>query len=211
MRASAFGTTALSAFAPRLPPTTSSLSGPLRPAKRVAGSGCDSEGRAQRIADPLRLLQHVRERGEDAVGHAGQHLVGEPGHRVLLVQHQRLVEQHAHHAAREGDVAAQAEHHVGPHAAHHGRGSARRRAAGACGSRASVSGPLPRTPPNCTGSKAKPRGGTSFSSMLPGAPSQCTRQPRSRRASATARPGKMWPPVPPAMTSAVRLIPGLRA
>ena len=51
-------------------------------------------------------------------------------------------------------------------------------------------------------SKAKPRGGTSWLSMLPGPPSQWTRQTRSRSASATARPGKMWPPVPPAMTSA---------
>ncbi|MDT4813238.1 hypothetical protein FQZ97_462140 [compost metagenome] len=41
MRASAFGTTAFSAFAPRLPPTTSSFSGPLRPAKRSAGAGCE--------------------------------------------------------------------------------------------------------------------------------------------------------------------------
>ena len=51
-------------------------------------------------------------------------------------------------------------------------------------------------------SNAKPRGGTSWLSMLPGPPSQCTRQPRSRSASATARPGKMCPPVPPAMTRA---------
>jgi hypothetical protein len=50
MRASAFGTTALSAFAPRLPPTTSSFSGPLRPAKRLAGSGC--ERKAERSGLP---------------------------------------------------------------------------------------------------------------------------------------------------------------
>ncbi len=36
--ASAFGTTSLSACAPRLPPTTRTFSGPLRPAKRSAGS-----------------------------------------------------------------------------------------------------------------------------------------------------------------------------
>ncbi len=70
------------------------------------------------------------------------------------------------------------------------------------GSSTSVDTPLPRTPPNSTASNGKPRGGTSCCSMLPGAPSQCTRQPRARRPSATARPGKMWPPVPPAITSA---------
>jgi hypothetical protein len=81
--------------------------------------GLRSERRAQRVAHPLRLLQHVREGREHAVGHACQHLVGEARHRVLLVQHQRLAHEHAHHSAREGDVAAQAHQHVGLHAAHH--------------------------------------------------------------------------------------------
>jgi hypothetical protein len=41
MRASACGTTVLRPRAPRLPPTTSNFSGPVRPAKRAAGSGCE--------------------------------------------------------------------------------------------------------------------------------------------------------------------------
>jgi hypothetical protein len=83
--------------------------------------GLRRECRAQRVAHPLRLLQHIGEGGEHAVGHARQHLVGQARDRVLLVQHQRLVEQHAHHSARKGDVAAQAHQHVGLHAAHHAK------------------------------------------------------------------------------------------
>ncbi|CFN71076.1 Uncharacterised protein [Bordetella pertussis] len=57
-----------------------------------------------------------------------------------------------------------------------------------------------------------PRGGTSRPSILSGLPSHSTRQPRSRSTSATARPGMMWPPVPPAMMRMVgALIPGLPA
>jgi hypothetical protein len=54
------------------------------------------EGRAQRIADPLRLLQHVGKRREDLISDARQHLVGHASDRVLLVQHQGLAEQHTH-------------------------------------------------------------------------------------------------------------------
>jgi hypothetical protein len=91
----------------------------VRPAKRSTGPGWRSEGRAQRVAYPFAFAEHVREGGEDAVGHAGQHLVDHAGDRVLLVQHQRLAQQHAHHAGRKADVAAQADHHVGLDAAHH--------------------------------------------------------------------------------------------
>ena len=110
-------------------------------------------------------------------------LLAKPGDRVLFVQHQRLAEQHAHHAARKGDVAAQADHHVGL-----ARGARRamlcqKARSRRIGSSASVSGPLPRTPPNCTGSKAKPRGGTSL--LLP-----CC---RARRASARASRARAGP------------------
>ena len=64
--------------------------------------------------------------------------------------------------------------------------------------------PLPRTPENSMVSSGKPWAGTMRDSMEPGAPSQRTFQPRSRSAWATARPGKIWPPVPPAMIRAVR-------
>src|SRR5574343_923904 len=68
--------------------------------------------RADRIADPGAFAEHLREAGQDAVGDPGQHLVGQPGDRILLVQHQRHAGQRRHHAAREGDVAAHAEHDV---------------------------------------------------------------------------------------------------
>jgi hypothetical protein len=50
---------------------------------------------------------------DDLVGNAGQHTVGQPGDGILFMQHHRPAEQGRHHAAREGDVAAHAEHHVG--------------------------------------------------------------------------------------------------
>jgi hypothetical protein len=52
----------------------------------------------------------------DLVGHARQHPVGEAGDRVLFVDDHRPPQQGRHHAARKGDVAAHAEHHIGPHA-----------------------------------------------------------------------------------------------
>ena len=79
---------------------------PLGKADRRAGLA--GEGRAQRIAHPLGFFKHIRKGGKHTVGHAGQHLVDHAGHRILLVQHQRLAQQHAHHAGRKGDVAAQA-------------------------------------------------------------------------------------------------------
>jgi hypothetical protein len=77
------------------------------------------ERRAQRIADPLRLLQHVGKRREDAISDACQHLVGHAGHRVLLVQHQRLAEQHTHEPPWESDITTEPDQHVGPHPSHH--------------------------------------------------------------------------------------------
>ncbi|MNT29100.1 hypothetical protein D3C72_1648270 [compost metagenome] len=72
---------------------------------------------AHRVAGPFAAGQRVRERAQHAVGHLGQHLVGQAGDRVLLVQHQRAAQQRGHHAGREGDVPAHAKHHVRLHPA----------------------------------------------------------------------------------------------
>ena len=63
-----------------------------------------------------------------------------------------------------------------------------------------VNRPFPRTPFTAMVSMAMSCGGTKRVSMPPSAPSQRTSAPRARKACATARPGKMWPPVPPAIT-----------
>ena len=73
--------------------------------------------RTQRVADPFGIFQHAGESGEDAVGDAGQQLVDQASHGILFVQDQRLAQQHAHHAGRKGDIAAQANHHIGLDAA----------------------------------------------------------------------------------------------
>src|SRR5215831_6434905 len=65
------------------------------------------------------------------------------------------------------------------------------------GRRNSASGPLPRTPENLTGSISYPPAETSDASIPVAEPSQTTRQPAARSASATASPGNTWPPVPP--------------
>src|SRR6266705_3459609 len=69
-----------------------------------------------------------------------------------------------------------------------------------------ATGPLPRRPEKLTQAMSYPRLGTRFASMPLRAPSHTTRQPESRRKSATARPGKTCPPVPPAMIMMVRAI-----
>ena len=76
----------------------------------------------QRVANPFALGQRIGKSGVNAVSHTGKHLIGHAGHRVLLVQHQGFAGQHAHHAARKGDVAAQAHQHIGLDAAHHLQG-----------------------------------------------------------------------------------------
>src|SRR5579883_3614219 len=58
---------------------------------------------------------------------------------------------------------------------------------------------FPRTPDTGTVRSATLRAGTSFVSIPLDAPSHNTGTLRARKASATARPGKIWPPVPPAM------------
>ena len=64
-----------------------------------------------------------------------------------------------------------------------------------------VSQPLPRKPPNWTDSKLNPRAGTRVCSIPLALPNHATCHPRLRNSSATAKPGKIWPPVPPAMTT----------
>ena len=77
------------------------------------------EFRAQGIAYPLSFGEHLGERGEYAISHTRQYLVGHASHRVLLMQHQRLTQQHRHQPAGEGDVAPQTHHHLRAHPAHH--------------------------------------------------------------------------------------------
>ncbi|OIQ68543.1 hypothetical protein GALL_498620 [mine drainage metagenome] len=52
----------------------------------------------------MRAGQGVGEGGVDAAGDASQHLVRQPGHRVLLVQHQPRADQRAGAAAHAGDA-----------------------------------------------------------------------------------------------------------
>ena len=92
----------------------------------------------------------------------------------------------AHHRARRARGAARAR--ACAHRAQH----AQRRAPAASAM------PLPRTPLTAMVSSGMPCCGTRRVSMPPSAPSQTTGTPRARSACATARPGKMWPPVPPA-------------
>src|SRR5574340_895332 len=70
----------------------------------------------------------------------------------------------------------------------------------------SVARPLPRMPRNGTASNSTPCCGTSVASIPPRVPSQNTRAPRAASFAATARPGKTWPPVPPAVIITVALI-----
>ena len=94
--ASASGTRSFSAAAPRLPPTTSSASGPARPAKRTSGGGTPRDRVAQRIADPVDLAPRggranaPGKPGQDAIGAEGEHAVREPRDGVRVVQHERL-------------------------------------------------------------------------------------------------------------------------
>ena len=68
------------------------------------------------VAGPLGACQRVRKRDHDFVRNAGQHAVGEPGDRILLMQRQRPPEERCHHAARKSDIASEPEHDVGPDA-----------------------------------------------------------------------------------------------
>src|SRR6185312_10960833 len=72
----------------------------------------------------------------------------------------------------------------------------------------SVRMPLPRTPRNDTLSKSTPCAGTSRASMPSRVPSQNTRQPRATSFAATASPGNTWPPVPPVVIITVAFIGG---
>jgi len=65
------------------------------------------------VAMPLPGMRRSSAVGE--VGHAGQHLVGQSGNRVLFMQQQRPSGQCRHHAARKRCEPAHAEHDVRPH------------------------------------------------------------------------------------------------
>ncbi|SOY49839.1 hypothetical protein CBM2585_A160381 [Cupriavidus taiwanensis] len=70
---------------------------------------------AHRVTGPFAAGQRVRECAQHAVGHLRQYLVGQAGDRILLVQHQRPSQQRGHHAGRESDIAAHAQHHARTH------------------------------------------------------------------------------------------------
>jgi len=114
--ASAAGTRRFSAAAPRLPPTTSRCSGPVRSANRDSGGGCV---RSHRAADcrPLDFgrmpaTHRSRKPEKNPVGTVGKHAVRESGDRVRVVQHQRLGQRHARERTGERCETAQTQHDI---------------------------------------------------------------------------------------------------
>ena len=207
--ASACGTAALSARAPWLPPSTSRRSGPSRPAKRSLGGG--SAAISARTGLPTTSSSRSAKLPGKPVStrrakRASTRLV-RPGARFCSCTSSGTPAQPRGDAARAGGEAAEADHRArlalaqrlqrrrAPRAS-----SAQRRA------RAASRGPCRarRAPRWCR--SAMSCCGTRRVSMPPSAPSHSTGTPRARSACATARPGKMWPPVPPA-----RIITGCRS
>ncbi len=76
------------------------------------------------------------------------------------------------------------------------------------GPKSSRASPLPRTLRKAMPSKSMPCFGTSRASMPSRVPSQHTPHPRPASSAATARPGKMCPPVPPVVIITVPLMAG---
>ena len=185
---------------------------PLRPAKRSRRRGQRLDLGAHRVAGDHGVLRRAARASpskpkatRSATGSSA--LLLSSSDRVGFTQHQRLAQQRRHQAAGKADVAAHAEHHVGPDAAQdrrqalpEGLQQAQRPPVSVC------SRPLPRTPAKVDrvereAAAAAPAG---FPCSAACVPSQLTRQPRARSSRATARPGMMWPPVPPAMIRAQR-------
>ncbi len=168
--------------------------------RRFDGSDAGSD----RIAAPTRLRQRAWERHHDPVGNPREHLVGKPGDRILLVQHQRPAEQDRHHAAGEGDVAAESEDYRRIRLAH------RPQRLPECTQQVQRQQQLGqqalcRAVRRSSPASSRCRAAAPASPPCPsGLPSQTTRHSRSRSSSATARPGKICPPVPPAMIMMVR-------
>ena len=213
--ASARGTQSFNATAPRLPPTTSTDNGPVRPAKRVSGGGTDSMSarsglpthsgrppatapnvpgnpvstrsapwRSTRLASP-----GLASRLWTISGTCRATAISDPGNDAKPPKPTTTCG-----ARRPMTPAAWTQ--------------ARRIANGPNSRRRQ---PLPRTLPKSMPSKSTPCFGTSRASMPSRVPSQNTRCPRRASSPATARPGKMWPPVPPVVIITViapALIPG---
>ena len=89
------------------------------PDKAFARFGYCQKSAAQGVAHPDAPAEHLGKGTEDAVGHPGQHPVGQAGDRILLMQHQGLAPQHTHHAARKADKAAEPHQHIGFDSPHH--------------------------------------------------------------------------------------------
>ena len=198
----------LRARAPRLPPSTSNLSTPLRPTKRSLGSATAKKALRKGLPTQTPLLSTWGKAQKMRSATPANTRLARPATEFCSCSTKGLP--HSTPIMPPGKLTK-------PPSPTSTSGLTRRTTSRLCqkarnrrsGSRARVSQPLPRTPEKSIGSKANPCGGTSSLSMLaclavPLAPSQCTRQPRSRRARASASPGKICPPVPPAMMSAVR-------
>ena len=102
--ASACGTTSFSACAPRLPPTTSRRSGPLRAGEALRAARAARRSRARTgIAGRTSRLRAARRETPTRTRSATprEHAVGEPGDRVLLVHHERPAEQRRPSCRRE--------------------------------------------------------------------------------------------------------------
>ena len=102
--ASAAGTRSLSAAAPRLPPTTSRRSGPVRPAKALLGGGMAAISSRTGLPTHSTLArvptgERAGKPQQDAIGAVGEDAIGEPGDGVRIVDHQRLAAGHAHQRA----------------------------------------------------------------------------------------------------------------
>ena len=210
MNASACGTRSLSALAPRLPPTTSSRSGPERLPRRCCGPGC--------CRNSARSGLPIQRAFVSTCGKALNTRSATPARTRLAIPATEFCSCSTS-GLPSSTLIMPAGKLMYPPSPITTSGCTRRTTWMLCqkafssrsGNSTSVVTPLPRTPEKSTVSKANPRAGTSRLSMLSGPPSQCTRHDLSRKACATARPGKMWPPVPPAMTSAHRVMCGPRA
>ena len=200
--ASAAGTRSFSACAPRLPPTTSRRSGPLRPAKRCAGGGSAHDRVAQRIADPL---DASRACPRSACGKPSRMRsapcastrLASPATAFESCSTSGLARGGAHEPAGERREAAEAQHDV-RRAPAHDRGAPRGTRPAAHRARAAASAGPCRARRGTRRPRTRRRAAARASPPCRRACRARTRARRARRSlAATASPGNTWPPVPP--------------
>ena len=206
-RASARGTHSFSATAPKLPPTTSSRSGPVRPAKRCSG------GATATMSARSGLPTHSTRGSRPSPRTPGKPV----STRSAPKRSTRLASPAfaSRLCTTSGTLRATAISAPGndakPPKPMTTAGRRRPSTRNACTHAARIAygpssrrtGPLPRTLRNAIPSKSMPCWGTRRASMPSRVPSQKTFQPRRVSSAATAMPGKMWPPVPPVVIIAV--------